>query len=90
MAKKQPTLLDAANAKPDVIGEGSLNSQLIAHGIKDEFDEVIEAFVAGKLALKFSSKRRLYEFLVERMPFKFGITSLKSYIEAVKHGKKAH
>ena len=89
MAKKQPTLLDAAKAKPDVVGQGSLSVQLIAHGIKDEFDEIIEAYIAGKLALKFSSKARLYDFLIERMPFKFGITALKTYIK-VKHGKNAH
>ncbi len=57
--------------------------------MKDEFDEIIAAYSSGKLASKFSSKQMLYDFLIERMPFKFGITALKTYIE-VKHGKKAH
>jgi len=89
MPKKRTTLLESANTMPDA-ESSSLCSRLNAHGMKEEFDEIIAAYVAGKLTLKFSSKRRLHDFLIERMPFKFGITALKTYIEAVKHGKKAH
>ncbi len=87
MAKK-PTLLEAAKAKPDV-SEGTLATKLITSGMQEEFDEIIAAYVAGKLAAKFSSKRKLYAFLAERLPFKFGVTAFKSYIE-MKYGKNSH
>lgn len=87
MAKK-PTLLETAKALPDAVGTGSLGVKLYAAGLKDQFDEIIAAWVGGKLASKFTSKRRLYAFLKERVPVKFGITSLTTYIES-QHGKTA-
>jgi hypothetical protein len=88
MAKK-PTLLETAKALPDAAWNGSLGERLTAAGMREEFDELLAAWISGKLASKFSSKRKLYFFLKERVPFKFGITSLTSYIE-VKHGKKVN